>query len=159
MVFFFYFSCRFLYLNWFQIWILIFVCNVRIRSKKPPGTFCFINFNDLSLFEWIVLGLGRFSQSLGQFFLTVGSNNFGNKIPFFSNHMLGRLDIILSCHHWLKSNLLCLVYLNLNFRKVQIFWEDHKNWKNISQLFFEFKVKWNGEIFSSSCVLFRLSEL
>ena len=134
MVFFFYFSCRFLYLNWFQIWILIFVCNVRIRSKKPPGTFCFINFNDLSLFKWIVLGLGRFSQSLGQFFLTVGSNNFGNKIPFFSNHMLGRLDIILSCHHWLKSNLLCLVYLNLNW-KVR-YSEKAKKIQKISRNFF-----------------------
>ena len=28
-----------------------------------------------------------FSRSLGQFFLTVGQNNFGNKIPFFWNFL------------------------------------------------------------------------
>ena len=27
----------------------------------------------------------KFSQSLDQFFLTVGQNNFGNKIPFISS--------------------------------------------------------------------------
>ena len=32
-----------------------------------------------------------FSQSLEQFFLTVGQNNFGNKLPFFSS--LGKDDI------------------------------------------------------------------
>ena len=37
------------------------------RSEKPPRTAS--NFKS-------------FSQSLEQFFLTVGQNNFGNKIPF-----------------------------------------------------------------------------
>ena len=42
--------------------------------------------SDLSLFEQIVLVISKFleifSRSLEHFFLTVGQNNFGNKIPF-----------------------------------------------------------------------------
>ena len=46
------------------------------------------NYSDLSLFEQIVLVISNFLQILGlqprisKFFLTVGQNNFGNKIPF-----------------------------------------------------------------------------
>ena len=55
------------------------------------------NFSDLSLFQQIVLVISKFLQILGlqpriskvflgdleQFFLTVGQNNFWNKIPIF----------------------------------------------------------------------------
>ena len=43
-------------------------------------------FSDLKIFEISrssASNLKSFSQSLEQFFLTVGENNFGNKIPFF----------------------------------------------------------------------------
>ena len=50
--------------------------------------------SDLSLFEEIVLVISnsqpsasnfkKFSPSLEEFFLTVGHNNFGNKIPFMA---------------------------------------------------------------------------
>ena len=51
------------------------------------------NCSDLSLFEYLVLvifansrpsawNFESFSQSLEQFFLTVGQDNVGNKIPF-----------------------------------------------------------------------------
>ena len=67
---------------------------------KPPGTSSKSillpkNCSDLSLFEQIVLvilkilpsasNLKSFSRSLEQFFLTVGHNNFGNKIPNLQN--------------------------------------------------------------------------
>ena len=38
------------------------------------------NCSDVSLFEQIVLVISK-SRSLEQFFLTVGQNNLGNKIP------------------------------------------------------------------------------
>ena len=40
------------------------------------------NCSDVSLFEQIVLVISK-SRSLEQFFLTVGQNNLGNKIPLF----------------------------------------------------------------------------
>ena len=43
--------------------------------------------SDLNTFENSqpsVLNFQRFSRSLRHFFLTVGQNNFGNKVPFFS---------------------------------------------------------------------------
>jgi hypothetical protein len=46
---------------------------IRNKLKKHSVT---KNCSDLSLFK-------SFSRSLEQFFLTVGQNNFGNKIPFF----------------------------------------------------------------------------
>ena len=76
----------------FLIWIMIVL--------KPPGTSSKSillpkNCSDLSLFEQIVLvilkilrsasNLKSFSRSLEQFFLTVGHNNFGNKIPNLQN--------------------------------------------------------------------------
>ena len=45
-----------------------------------------------------------FSRSLEQFFLTVGQNNFGNKIPFFLIHSQS-LYLTASFHQvWLKPN-------------------------------------------------------
>ena len=75
------------------------VINLRYKLKKNSVT---RNCSDLSLFEQIVvdsdlnffansqpsaLNFKSFSQSLGQFFLTVGQNNFGNKIPFIIRKM------------------------------------------------------------------------
>ena len=66
----------------------------RNKLKKHSVT---KNCSDLSLFGWTVANsrpsvsnFKSFSQSLKQFFLTVGQNNFGNKIPFgkFVNYLL-----------------------------------------------------------------------
>ena len=69
---------------------------LRNLQEQVRKAFCLKNFNDLLLFELIVLNSNlkmfansrpsasnfkRFSQSLEQFFLIVGQNNFGNKIP------------------------------------------------------------------------------
>merc|ERR1711997_1210896 len=68
--------------------------NLQEQVKKHSVT---KNCSDLSLFEQIVLVISKFLQILGLqpriskffsitrtfFFLTVGQNNFGNKIPFF----------------------------------------------------------------------------
>ena len=66
-------------------------------SRSKIKTFCFKNCSDFSLLEKIVLiiwnilqilpsssNFKSFSLSLEQHFLTVGQNNFGNKIPLFS---------------------------------------------------------------------------
>ena len=82
----------------FPIWILIVLIyyiweTSRNKSKKHSVT---KNCSDLLLFKQIVLVISIFlkilglhprisnffSQSLEQFFLRVGQNNFGNKIPF-----------------------------------------------------------------------------
>ena len=73
---------------------LLYMRNLQEKVKK---TFCYqklfwpftvwINCSsDLKTFanSWpSALNFKRFSQSLEQFFLTVGQNNFGNKLPFF----------------------------------------------------------------------------
>ena len=57
------------------IWFIVLFC-ILIRLKKQSVT---KNCSDLSLLEkkWS----RKFSQSLEHSFLTVGQNNFGNKIP------------------------------------------------------------------------------
>ena len=71
----------------------------RNKFKKHSVT---KNCSDLSLFEQIVLVISKiwqilslqpqiskvFYQSIEQFFLTVGQNNFGNKIPFLSSKFI-----------------------------------------------------------------------
>ena len=47
--------------------------------------------------------LKSFSQSLKQFFLTVGQNNFGNKIPFSS----GKVGVRFGQIQTMKIFLLC----------------------------------------------------
>ena len=42
-------------------------------------------FQTIHVFEIFYLSKVNFSRSLEQFFLTVGQNNFGNKIPFLAN--------------------------------------------------------------------------
>ena len=85
------FSCMFLNPNYFfPVWIIIV-----LRFEKPPVNSVTRNCSDLWLFEQIIQVisknlqiLGRqpqiskvFFRSLVHFFLTVGQNNFGNKIP------------------------------------------------------------------------------
>ena len=92
------FSCMFLNPNnFYPIWIIIFLIyyiweTFGNKLKKHSVT---KNCFDLSLFEQIVLVISKilansrpsasnfkiFSRSLEQFSLTVGQNNFGNKIP------------------------------------------------------------------------------
>ena len=50
----------------FTVWINCSSDLKKFANPRPPA----LNFK-------------RFSQSLEQFFLTVGQNNFGNKLPFF----------------------------------------------------------------------------
>ena len=95
------FSGMFQYPNIFLIWSLIVLIyyiweTSRNKLKKHSVT---ENCSDLSQFEDIVLVISKFlqilgiqpriskdfSQSLAQFFLTVGQNNFGNKIPFLQD--------------------------------------------------------------------------
>ena len=71
---------------------LLYQRNLQEQVKKHSAT---KNCSDLSLFKQIVLVISKtfansqpsalnfktFSRSLEQFFLTVGQNNFGNKIP------------------------------------------------------------------------------
>ena len=56
-----------------------------VFTEKPPGAFPKLHWPFNSGINWIAfcLELQKFSRSLEQFLLTVGQNNFGNKIPFF----------------------------------------------------------------------------
>ena len=79
----------------------------RNKLKKHSVT---KNCSDLSLFEQIVLVISKFLQILGlqpwiskvfldqveQFFLTIGQNNFGNKIPFLRKTIMSGLEHQLS---------------------------------------------------------------
>ena len=94
------FSCMFLNPNiFFRIWIIIVLIyeiwdTSRNKLKKHSVT---KNCSDISLFEWIVLVISSFFQSLEQFFFTVGKNNFGNKIPFLCVFFLLFLAYYPSC--------------------------------------------------------------
>ena len=93
---FFAFPCRFLNPNFFPIWILIYkrweICRNKLKMHSVT-----INCPELPQLAWISCSsdLKKFAnsrpsasnfirifQSLNHFFLTVGQNNFGNKIPF-----------------------------------------------------------------------------
>ena len=80
-----YFSCMFLNL---------------VRSEKPPGILLpkiVLNFHCLNkLFKlsqsWpSASNFKSFSRSLEHFFLTVGQNNFGSKIPFLFVIQIGKM--------------------------------------------------------------------
>ena len=87
----------------------------RNKLKKHSVT---KNCSDLSLFGWTVANsrpsvsnFKTFSQSLKQFFLTVGQNNFGNKIPFgTSNFFLHNMKIwlLMSSTKQIKRNAVSL---------------------------------------------------
>ena len=88
------FSCRFLNPNNFYNLNLncsdiLDLRNLQVQVQKA---FCFKNWSDLSLFEWILLViskiLGLQSRSLEQSFLTLGQNNFGNKIPLITQYAI-----------------------------------------------------------------------
>ena len=80
----------------FPIWIIIVLILDLRNLQEQKKTFCYQRLvspftvwidcsNDLKNFEnyrLSVLNFKSFSRSLEQFFLTVGQNNFGNKIPF-----------------------------------------------------------------------------
>ena len=89
------FSCIFLNPNFFPIWILIYkrweICRNKLKMHSVT-----INCPELPQLAWISCSsdLKKFAnsrpsasnfirifQSLNHFFLTVGQNNFGNKIP------------------------------------------------------------------------------
>ena len=54
-------------------------------------------------FQTLDLHPRSFSRSLGQFFLTVGQNNFGNKIPLYFSLGNSTIDIpIFSVQRWLE---------------------------------------------------------
>ena len=82
---------------------LSYLRNLQEQVKKA---FCYKNCSDLSPFEWILqfckfsafsLKFQKLSRSLEQFFLSVGQNNFGNKIPLLnSNRNLMNTEKILS---------------------------------------------------------------
>ena len=69
---------------------------------QVENAFCFkivLRYHSLNkLFELfansrpLALNFKSFSRSLEQFFLTVGQNNFGNKIPFFQTTLITRLS-------------------------------------------------------------------
>ena len=89
---------------------------MRNLQEQVKKAFVTKNYSDLSLFEQIVLVISKvftnsrpsasnfksFSQSLEQFFLTVGQNNFGNKRPFTSEekerHPIPNFAVTLSKH-------------------------------------------------------------
>ena len=48
----------------------------------PEGTISYCHFSDLKNFANSRPPASSFFQSLEHFFLTIGQNNFGNKIPF-----------------------------------------------------------------------------
>ena len=98
------YSNFFLYVSqsqWFlPIWILIvLICKIyetsRNKLKKHSVTkklfwpftvwiSCSSNLNFFENFRPSVSNFKSFSQSLEQFFLTVGQNNFGNEVPFLA---------------------------------------------------------------------------
>ena len=71
-------------------------CDLRNLQEQVKKVFCYLKLfwpftfwincsSDLKFFENSLLSASNFksfSQSLEQFYLTVGQNNFGNKIPF-----------------------------------------------------------------------------
>ena len=64
-------------LSWiFTVWVNC-SCDLKIFANSRPSA---LNFKS-------------FSWSIEQFFLAVGKNNFGNKIPFFSIFSLGRANV------------------------------------------------------------------
>ena len=103
------FRLRYRYRNWTlvsvpntEIWFRLYTTS-RTKLKKHSVS---KNCSALSLFEQIVLIISKFlpsasniksfSQSLEHFFLTVGQNNFGNKIPFFFGQFLFHAKTFLS---------------------------------------------------------------
>ena len=75
----------------------------RNLQKQVKKTFCYqklfwpftdwINFSsDLKNSRPSASNFKSFSQSLEQFFLTVGQNNFGNKIPFFPTFLVKKFN-------------------------------------------------------------------
>ena len=57
--------------------------DTRNLQEQVKKALCFKNCSELSLIEQIVLVISKtFSLSIEKFLLTVGQNNFGNKIPF-----------------------------------------------------------------------------
>ena len=73
------FSCMFLNPNIFLIWILIVKEAFCYQKMSWPFT---VWINCSSDLKNSASNFKSFSRSLEQFFLTVGQNNFGNKIPF-----------------------------------------------------------------------------
>ena len=63
--------------------------DLRNLQEQVKKEFRFRNCSDLSLFKKIVVASNFiFFRSLEHFFLTVGQNNFGNKIPLFTFFIL-----------------------------------------------------------------------
>ena len=101
----------------FPIWILIVLVkymHMRNLQQQVKKAFCYqklfcpftvwINcFSDLNHFEnsWPAASkFKRFSRKLEHFFVTVGQNNFGNRIPF-SKKLQCAVDWCVELHHWL----------------------------------------------------------
>ena len=117
--------------NCFKVWQ-----TSRNKLKKHSLT---KNCSDLSLFEKVVLVISKFLQSLEQFFLTVGRNNFGNKIPFlwekgesFLRQARGcKLGKILPQIHTKIITIKCQLLLSKNSAVIYFFWPE-KSYTNFA---------------------------
>ena len=91
--------------DFFPIWILIFIIHYNQETSRSKLKKHSVSKIVLTFTVWIncssdhkifanslpsAPNFKSFSRSLEQFFLTVGQNNFGNKIPFF--HMWGKFS-------------------------------------------------------------------
>ena len=83
---------------------MIFTYASKLNEHSVSKTIARINcYSDLENFENSepsASNFKSFSRSLEQFFLTVGQNNFGNKIPFLT---FALSNILVQLLHFLKS--------------------------------------------------------
>ena len=110
------------------------ILDLKNFQEQVKKAFRLKNWSDLSLFQdW--LEFQKFFSITRTIFLTVGQNNFGNKIPFIEN----------GDRYFYTGVLLCVIFVQI------LYWNGETFWKSLTCTYIYIFHLWNRSLDSVVC--------